>query len=201
MLLMQRRLIACAMFAAAVGFLAPSRAGAVPIGTFSWDDTCGTVFLDPCFSVSNLTGIPDLTLPTPVTFTDVMIHLVSDVGPMTFGLGDILSFGQSVLFLPNTITAATLTFGFELPGTIQLLDGETGTPITNLFDLAAAVVPTFADPEILAIGGVEFAQVRTATIDFTQSASVPEPGTLMLLTGGLAMLAATHRRRSRSRPT
>jgi hypothetical protein len=183
---MPRRLIACVIVLAVAGLLAPTRAAAIPIGSFGWDDTCGS--FDPlvgaCFSVVNLS---EFTLSTPLTFGNVLIHLQTGGGEVTLSLGDVVSSAVTTTDLRDfTITAATLTFDVGLPGILTLLD-EAAAPIASLFDL----VPVQSED----LGGI--ANIRTATIDFTPGAAVPEPGTLMLLIGGLAMLAVRGRRRAR----
>jgi hypothetical protein len=162
-------------FAPLVWLLISTPAHATAIGVFSWSEytqeQCDVGLCGAFFSVDNFSTDPDFSLGAQGdTFLDVSIGLQTDGGPMSLLLGDIApgDSRQSIDDLSgSTITAAALTLVFGLPGSIQLLD-EFGNEVTGLT----------APGSLL--------------IDY---ATVPEPSTLLLLIGGLSMLA--HARRAR----
>src|SRR5262245_49961277 len=148
-------------------------AHAIPIGAFNWgehtQDECGVGLCGAFFFVNNFSTDPEISLGAlGDTFFNVSVGLQTDGGPLSLLLGDIApgNSSQSIddLFGTTIETAAlTLTFGLpQLPGSIQLLD-ERGNVVTGLT----------APGSLL--------------IDY--AAPVPEPSTLLLLFGGLSVLA------------
>lgn len=192
---MRRRFVLGMTLIAALGALAPSRAEAVPIGTFSWLSDCGPD-IGPCFTVENFSGDPLLSLPTlgldGQSFTTILIQLTltgpDDTRPLvpdtfsdppgTLVPGGIAQTTEDLLGL--SISLATISLDLALPGVLSLVDGETGVALTGL-----------SAPDTV------------GTLDFAPApAAVPEPGTLLLLLSGGLAIAALQRRRlhGRSRP-
>ena len=143
-------------------------AHATPIGDFNWSEytqeqcdagLCGAFFFVGNFSDISLGALGD-------TFFDVSVGLQTNGGPMSLPLGDIApgNSSQSIDDLSGTtIATAALTLTFGLPGSIQLLD-EFGNEVTELTAPGSLLIDYAASP-------------------------VPEPSTLLLLVGGLSVLA------------
>ena len=152
-------------------------AHATAIGDFNWSeytqDQCDVGLCGAFFFVSNFSTDPDISLGAlGDTFFDVSVGLQTDGGPMSLPLGDIApgNSSQSIDDLSGTtIATAALTLTFGLPGSIQLLD-EFGNEVTALTAPGSLLIDYAASP-------------------------VPEPSTLLLLIGGLSVLA--HARRAR----
>ena len=156
-------------------------AHATAIGVFNWSEytqeQCDVGLCGAFFFVGNFSTDPDISLGAlGDTFLNVSVDLQTDGGPMSLLLGDIApgNSSQSIDDLSGTtIATAALTLSFALPGSIQLLD-EFGNEVT----------------ELTAPGSL--------LIDYAASeppAPVPEPSTLLMLIGGLSVLA--HSRRAR----
>jgi hypothetical protein len=156
-------------------------AHAMPIGAFNWfehtQDECDAGLCGAFFFVNNFSTDPDISLGAQGdTFINVSIGLQTDGGPMSLLLGDIApgNSSQSIDDLSvTTITAAALAFSFGPPGSIQLLD-ELGNQVTGLTAPGSLLIDYVASEP---------------------PAPVPEPSTLLLLIGGLSVLA--HARRAR----
>ena len=167
-----------------VWLLISTPAHAAAIGVFNWSEytqeQCDVGLCGAFFFVGNFSTDPDISLGAlGDTFFNVSVGLQTDGGPMSLFLGDIApgNSSQSIDDLSDTtIATAALTLIFGLPGSIQLLD-EFGNEVT----------------ELTAPGSL--------LIDYAASeppAPVPEPSTLLLLIGGLSVLA--HARRARPKP-
>jgi hypothetical protein len=165
-----------------VWLLLSTPAHATAIGIFNWSEytqeDCDVVGLcGAFFSVGNFSTDPDISLGVlGGTFFNVSVDLQTDGEPRSLLLGDIDpdTSSQSIDDVSaTTITTAELTLSFGLPGSIQLLD-EFGNEVTGLT----------APGSLL--------------IDYAASeppAPVPEPSTLILLIGGLSVLARARRTR------
>jgi hypothetical protein len=165
-----------------VWLLLSAPAHATAIGIFNWSEytqeDCDVVGLcGAFFSVGNFSTDPDISLGLlGDTFSNVSVDLQTDVGPMSLLLGDIApdNSSQSIDDLSGTIIAtATLTLSFGLPGSLQLLD-EFGNEVAGLTAPGSLLID-YADSE--------------------PPAPVPEPSTLLLLIGGLSMLARARQTR------
>lgn len=158
-----------------VWLLTGTPAHATAIGAFNWieytQEQCDVGLCGAFFFVHNFSTDPDISLGAlGDTFFNVSVGLQTEEGPMDLLLGDIAPGDSSQSFddlSGTTIATAALTLVFGLPGSIQLLD-ESGNEVTGLTAPGSLV------------------------IDYAPSeppASVPEPSTLLLLIGGLSVLA------------
>ena len=165
-----------------VWLLFSTPAHATGIGVFNWNEytqeqcddggLCGTFFF-----VGNFSTDPDISLGAQGdTFTNVTVGLQTGGGPMSLLLGDIAPGNSSQSFddlSGTTIATAGLTLIFGLPGSIQLLD-EFGNQVTGLTAPGSLLIDYVASEP---------------------PAPVPEPSTLLLLIGGLSVLAQARRAR------
>ena len=157
-----------------VWLLISAPAQATPIGTFNWNeytqDECNVGLCGPFFSVENFSTDPAISLGAlGDTFSNVSIGLQTDQGSISLLLGDIApgNTSQSIDDLSGTaIATAALTLFFAQPGSIQLLDAL-GNQVTALTAPGSLLIDYVAPGP----------------------APVPEPSTLLLLIGGLSVLA------------
>jgi hypothetical protein len=164
-----------------VWLLIVTPAHATAIGTFNWSEytqeDCDVGLCGAFFFVHNFSTDQDISLGAlGDTFFNVLVGVQTEEGPMDVLLGDIAPGDSTQSFedlSATTIATAALTLVFGPPGSIQLLD-ESGNEVTGLtapgslvIDYAASEPP---DP-------------------------VPEPSTLLLLIGGLPVLAHAGRAR------
>jgi len=168
---------------ALAGLLVHANAHAIPIGDFNWNEhtqeECVVGLCGAFFSVDNFSTDPDISLGAlGDTFSNVSVNLATDGGPLNLSLGDIAAgnSSQSIDDLSGSVIASALVaLTFGLPGSIQLLD-EFGNAVTALT----------APGSLL--------------IDYTAPVTtVPEPSTVLLLIGGLMVLAYAGRGRPKDR--
>jgi hypothetical protein len=164
-------------------------AQATPIGVFSWDDQGaeGCLFCGPLFSVGNFSDDETLSLGAlGGSFLDVSVDLQLGGGDIQeLALGEVAApgfssqsfedlLGSNILFAALRLTFAVPT----LPGSVRLLND--GIVVAGLFGPGSLVIDYAVD------------EVPT---------TVPEPATLLLLTGGLIGLAVARKGRRGTAPT
>jgi hypothetical protein len=204
---MQRVLVVSLMMLFAP--VAVTQADPINLGFISFDslippdgDTAGI----NGFTIANLTGDPadggfglpaDFPVFSPIQFVSSMLTIVQNGASTDYLLGDIgPGFFQSDLlqFLTSAqISSATLVAQLG-PLAFTLADGSTWS--ANSTVVTAALLPSGGS---FLSAGLDMAVL---TIDASEQtdppSSVPEPGTLCLVTGGIAVVAAC-RARTRAR--
>jgi hypothetical protein len=164
-----------------------STAQAIPVGSFSWteQEECG-LFCGAIFAVENFSTDPDFSLgELGDSFFGVVVDLQTDTGPMSLLLDDIIPPGESRQSFEDlfgvAIASAGLTLGFavpSLPGLVQLLDPD------------GNIVTALTGPGLLTI---DYA------VDTVGPTPVPEPGVLLLMTGGLLGMALARKTKRQHR--
>ena len=187
-----------------VSFATGSEAATIPIGSlffdgqFSVDDIPGVNF----FTIANLTGDPaaegfaseDFPIFSSIDFTASTLTVVADGASVSLPAGDIgPGFADSLRF-PDSVQISSATFlATSNPAVFTLGDGSTWVPDSPL--LSATLLPSdgrsYLTPGDFALLTIE-ANPQPETPD-----PVPEPGTALLMAGGIASLASWRTRRRR----
>jgi hypothetical protein len=206
---MQRAIVVTLMLLLAP--VAAAQADPIHLGFLSFDNVIppdGDIAGLNGFTIANLTGDPadggfglpgDFPIFSPIQFVNSMLTVVQNGASTDYLLGDIgPGFFQSDLlqFLTSaSISSATFVAQFN-PLVFTLADGTTWA--ANSTVVTASLLPSsgsFLTP------GLDVTLLTIDAIEQTDPpSSIPEPGTLLLVAGGIATIAAC-RARTRARTT
>jgi PEP-CTERM motif len=179
-------------------FAAIAQGSVINIGLISFDVLSAATSNSPqvdVFNITNFTGDPaiggfdlppDFPVATLLTFTMSTLTIVDNTGTHIIPLGDIgpgpLTPPNSLQF-PDTDQISSATFSATLDQTHLLLSDGSVTDVM-MANFQALLLPSIG-PSLVA--GTDF---TVATVE-----TVPEPGTLAFMLGGLAALFAWIQRR------
>lgn len=199
------------LFALAL-LLSPTAAEAVPVGVLSFDNLIPADLVSGVpgvngYVISNLTGDPltggasnppAFPVLTALTFMSSTLTLdpfggppiaLGDIGPGPF-LDLVTSLPPDQLLFPDTTGFSSAAFTGTLSDTVFLLaDGTTFVAASS--QISATLLPSTPGGQLFAgLGAGLGSDFVVIDVPGTAGAAVPEPGSLLLLAGGLAALWA-----------